>query len=200
MSVIDLSHALRGKIRRVVPIPLDYANVIEPGSGGTTTRVDRLGSRWAFDFFTVPMRIEPHGGRLEALFDQAELSGALCPIRIPDFNVGAPGSPTIAEDTTNGRVLSLAGVTPHYAFRQRQWASVIVDGQRYLDRIVAQAVANADGEAEITLRHLIRVSMSEGDTVEVAEPKIEGHFVLHQRPEWREDRLTEFAFRISEAE
>jgi hypothetical protein len=197
MSVVDLTHL---SFMDAVPVPIDYANVIEPGSGASSTRVDRLGSRWAFDFVTKPMHIEPDGGRVEALLDQAERLGALCAIRIPDFDVGIPGSPTIADDLTNGRVLPLVGLTPYYAFRPRQWVSVIVDGQRYLDRVVEQAVANADGEVEITLRHLIRVPMSEGDVVEVSKPKIEGHCTLAERPRWSRERIIQFAFRITEAE
>lgn len=195
MAAIDFTGLLR--FRSAVPVPINFGRVQRPETGGAAYRTDRRGNRWAFRFETPRMNIEPEGRRLQAMFDDAERLGGIFPIEQPDFDVGAPGSPVLAANYAVGRNLPLAALTPHYAIRAGWWCSVIVDGQRYLDRVMDQAIAEADGTATIRLKNLIRVPMTEGCVVEIAQPKIQGTVEL-EPPAWEVDRMTSFAFTVTE--
>lgn len=183
---------------KAAPVPITFGGVRVPQTGGSAFRVDRRGDRWAFDFTTSRMPIEPEGGLLEALFDEAQRAGGLFRVRIPGFDPGAPGAPTIGADTVSGRVLPLVGLSPNYVVRPRQWLSVIVDGQRYLDRVTHQAIADSSGAANVTIRNLIRVPLSADDLVELDAPKIQGTVAMRQAPDWGEDRMMQFAFTVTE--
>jgi len=185
------------EIAECMPIPMNFGGV-QSSALGPAQRIDRLGSRWAFQFASVPMDLEPDGRRWGALFDQAEVEGGIFRIRQPGLNVGAPGLPLIAADTPLGRSLPLAGLTPGCVIRLGQWLSVIVDGQRYLDRAMEQVIAESDGTATVTIKYLIRSPMSEGDVVEIAVPKIEGSVDGAFGGGWGNDRTTSFSFTVRE--
>jgi hypothetical protein len=179
------------------PIPMNQGGIIRSPLGAAQ-RIDRMGSHWAFRFQSVPIDMEPDGRLFSALFDRAEREGGIFRIRQPNLNVGAPGLPVIAADTPLGRSLPLAGLTPGYPIRAGQWLSVIVDGQRYLDRVMEQVIAESDGTATVEIKYLIRAPMYEDDVVELAVPKIEGSLMGGYGGGWASDRTTSFSFTVEE--
>lgn len=196
MSSIDLTDL---DFREQTLMPVVYGRVQRPGTGGAAFRVDRLGNRTAFDFLTPPMLVEPDGRLLQARLADAERLGGLFSVRPPDFEFGSPGNAvTVASDTASGRTVPIAGATPNYAIRRGQPLSIVVDGQRYFDRAMDQVIVASDGTASIRIANLIRVPLTEGDTVELAAPKIEGTVEMRNPAAWGADRMTQFAFTVTE--
>lgn len=195
MAVVDLTGI---PLTLAEPIPLDFGNSIEPATGGRRTHVDRLGSRWAWRFETPAMRLEPDGRLWAEKLNRARRLGAIIPLQQPDLDVGAPGLPKVRTDTATGRVVPLKGLTPQFAIKAGYWLSLVVDGQRYLDQVVAQVVADADGEADVELQNLIRVPLSVDDVAEIAVPKIEGALEGLSGGAWVNDRITSFSFTVTE--
>lgn len=195
MSVIDFT-AL--SFASAVPMPVNAGGVRMPANGAQSFRVDRMGARWAFDFQTVDMAIEPEGRRWQALFGAADRLGGLFRVRQPGFDPGGPGTPVVSADTAAGREVPVSGLSANYTIRLGQWLSFVVGGQRYLDRVTEQAIADADGEATVKIQNLLRAPLTEGDVVELGVPKIEGSIVMRQAPGWGQDRMTSFAFTVTE--
>ncbi|HEX8415314.1 MAG TPA: hypothetical protein VF637_15745 [Sphingomicrobium sp.] len=195
MASVDLTGL---RIDSATPAPLTFGGVQRPATGGAVTRIQRMGSRWSFTFTTPPMPIEPDYRIWSAQFDRAENDGALMRILLPGFSVGTPGSPTVASTVSTGRSVALTGVTANYVIRAGQWISFVVGGVRYLDRIAQQVAASSTGTATIVLKNLIRVPMPAGTVAELAVPKIEGSLEYSSVPTWTVDRLSMFAFTITE--
>lgn len=195
MAAIDLTDLL---IKGVTPQPFNGAAVQQP-TYGSGFRIDRPGSRWRFQFRTPAMYLEPDWRLMSARFDDAERLGGLFAIPQPRFNVGAPGTPLVASATASGRLLSLSGVTPNYAIRAGQWVSVVLNGQRYADRIAEEAIASSGGLATIRLRNLIRAPLTGFEMVELAVPKVEGIVEVTEWPEMTPEGVTDLAWTVTEA-
>lgn len=194
---IDLSEL---PLRRIKPVPFRHGGVIRPALGGTATRVDHLGSRWSFEYETPPIPIEPDGRRWGALLDAAEREGAIVSIFQPGLQVGLPGNPVVAITTASGRFVPLTGCTPRYAMRAGQWVSFVVDGQRYADRVVTQAVADASGAMTIELKNLIRKPMPTGTVAEIALPKVQGSVENLDGGDFDPMRMVAWSFILTEDE
>jgi hypothetical protein len=195
MSLVDLT-AMR--LVSATPMPVIFGQSQRPSSGGQAFRVDRLGNRWAFMCTTPPMPIEPDGRIWQTEFNLAERFGGTVRIKQPNFVAGPLGNPTVAADTASGRTVPLTGLTPSSVIRRGQFVSIVSDGRRYLDRVTEQVVADSGGEAEITTLFLLRVPLSEGDVVELGQPKIEGTIDITTPFDWSRNRLTSCAFTITE--
>lgn len=180
------------------PIPLDFGNVSEPATGGRRTRIDRMGTRWAWRFETPAMRLEPDGRLWAEKLHRARRLGAIMPLQQPDLNVSAPGLPKVRTATPTGRIVPLKGLTPHYAIKAGYWLSLVVDGQRYLDQVAGQVIADASGNADVELQNLIRTPLSVDDVAEIGIPKIEGALEGLSGGAWVNDRITSFSFTITE--
>lgn len=195
MASIDLTGL---PIDGAVPIAQTFGGIQRPATGGAVTRIERLGSRWAFSFTTPPMRIEPDYRRWSVLFDEAERLGAIMEVYLPEFKPGPVGSPLVAANTPAGREIPISGLTPNYEVRVGQWVSVVSGGKRYLDRIIRRVTADADGAATVTIKNLIRAPLTTGNVVELAVPKIEGSLEYSSASSWSVDGLSSFAFTITE--
>ncbi len=186
------------KINRAVPTPLNFGGVQRPATGGDVTRINRMGSRWAFTFQTPMMPLEPDYRLHSAQFDRAEVEGALIEIYMPGFDPGAPGAPVVRTATAAGRTVPLAGMTPGYVVRASQWMSLIIGGKRYLDRVQQQAVVSQAGTVDVVIKNLLRKPLTVDVVAELAIPKIEGSLEYTSLPEWTVDRMSMFAFTITE--
>lgn len=195
MAVVDLSDL---PIRHCVITPVDFGAPVEPATGGRRTWVDRMGSRWLATFETPPMRIEPDARLWLEKLNRARRLGAVISVEQPGLNVGTPGSPVVRADTPTGRVIPLKGLTPNYAIKSGTWISIIVDGQRYLDQVTAQVIANGSGEADVPIQNLIREPLSTNDVVEISLPKIEGALENLTGGDWTVERVTSFTFTVTE--
>lgn len=194
MAAVDLTGI---KLAFAEPIPLDFGNALDPATGGRRTRVDRLGSRWAWKFETPAMKLEPEGRLWSEKLNRARRLGAVMTLTQPDFDIGAPGQPKIRTATATGRVVSLKGLTPHYAVKAGTWISIVADGDRYLDQTAGQVIADASGNADVELINLIRAPLSVNDVVEIPG-KIEGTLEGLSGGAWVNERVTSFSFTITE--
>lgn len=198
MASVDLT-AL--PIRRAVPQPFRFGGVITSTVGGTSTRVDRMGSRWAIQFVTRPMLVSSaEYRRWAAAIGRAERLGALCAVKVPGRTGLVTGSTVVASLVASGRYLPITGIATGYVPGEGDWCSVIVSGQRYLDRIDA-AGAVSGGAATLTLANLVRVPIPANAVVELAVPKIEGDCAVTANPEWdtAQGMMTAFEITVTEA-
>lgn len=177
---------------------ISAGGLLRSALNNVTDRVERLGDCWGAPVETPSMHIEPDGRRWSARLVRAVKEGGIVRIHQPGFAIGAPGSPTVATDTAGGRTIPLAGLTPHYAIREGQWLNYLVAGRYYLDQVREQVIADADGEATVTLQNLLRAPLEVGDVIELARPRlegwIEGDFSIPRDVE----RVTSFNFTITE--
>lgn len=195
MAAVDFTDI---SIRSANPIPFNRAMAQKP-TYGSGFIIDRPGSRWMFEMATAMMRVEPDWRLLAARFDDAERLGGLFVIPQPGFDPGTPGSAVVDATTSSGREVPITGASPHYAVKRGQWVSFVVDGQRYADRIAEQAILDASGEGTIRLRNLLRVPLTAGDTVELAEPKVEGIVEVTSREPLTPVRVAAFEWTVTEA-
>lgn len=180
-------------------MPLDFGGLMPSALGGSISRFGRLGDRYAAQVQTPIMKIEPHGRRWSARLLKARKEGGIVLIDQPDFQVGAPGSPVVAEAVSAGRQFPVSGLTPGYAIREGQWLNLIIDGQRYLDQAENGIIANASGIATITIQNLIRAPLTAGVKVDFVRPCIEGLIEGDFSIPRDNRRTTSFSFTISEA-
>lgn len=185
-------------VRRALPTPVVFGRVTRSDQGGASDYDDRLGNRWAMEIETPPMTVEPNGRLFIEDLWEAQREGGVFEIPQPGLTLPPLGSPTVAADVLTGRTVALEGLTPNAAIKKGQWVSILHDGQWYADRIRAQVIANADGEATISLRFLLRESLTAGDEVRLNKPVMEG-FVEGELPlDLSVDWITSFSFRVVE--
>ena len=186
-------------LRRMAPLPIRPGGRVASPLNGATTFIDRLGARWSFECQTPPMPLEPDGRRWAARLMEAARLGGRLRIAQPSFNVSAPGAPVVASATAAGRLVPLTGVQPGYAFREGQWVSIIIAGQRYVDQIAEQAIASTGGTVTIRLQNLLRKPLAGGETVEVLAV-VEGAIQLSDGWNVDNDEVVSFSFTITEDE
>ncbi len=116
------------------------------------------------------------------------------------FNPGSPGAFTVNGAGQSGTSLAIKGGTPRYAFKEGQPFSMIVNGQSYFDFIAAPTIADASGNATITLTQMLRVSPTNGAALNFAKPIFEG-FVMGDALSWELslERHVGLSFDIAEA-
>lgn len=183
----------------IEPMLITARNELIPAYGGPDQRRNRMGSRYALKVKLEPLEIEDANE-----WDDLDTEDQTCIFAIPQpgFDTGAPGHANrVMGSGQAGASINLAGLTPHYAFRKRQWLTVITDGQRYCYRSSAEAIANEDGEITIPLRTMLRVPHLDNDPVLIGEPEMEG-FVTVDEGAWAIDgnHLVQLGFTIKERE
>jgi len=186
------------KIRGDAITAISAGGLLRSALNNVTDRIERLGDCWGAPVETPSMLIEPDGRRWSARLARAFKEGGIVSIHQPGFSVGAPGGAVVAADTAGGRMLPLTGLTPYYAIREGQWLNYIVAGQRYLDQVREQVIADAAGEATLTLQNLLRVPLVEGDAIDLATPALEGWMEGDFSIPRGVDRTTSFSFTITE--
>lgn len=168
MASIDLSGL---PFRTAGPRYRDFGGV---QGAAAEQRVNRLGNRFGIELNLPPQPEEPDGRRLAQMLRLARGQGAITAFPQPGFDVGVPGAPVVNGTVAGGSTLPLRGLTPHYAVRFGQYLSVVHGGRRYLHSAAAAGEANGSGQLILTIHPMLRVSLADGDVVELAVPKIEG--------------------------
>ncbi|WP_309091707.1 hypothetical protein [Phenylobacterium sp.] len=174
---------------------------LEPTFGGPTSRVRRLGSKWAFDIELPPLYYDPAMAWVAAL-TSAEADTVILPIPQPEFDVGAPGAPLVNGAGQLGSFLSLDGFTPEYVARAGQWFNLVgTTGQKYLYQVATETVASGGATAAMPINPMIRRSPADNSAVEFVSPVIEG-FLSGRETSWTVDRgmFVGLSFTITERE
>lgn len=161
--------------RTASPRLLDWGADLIPPLGGAVQRISRLGSRYALDVEMPPMPAEPTGRIWVSRLKRGKTNRVVFPFPQLDINIGAPGTPLVKTAATGGTSFALKGLTPYYAIREGQFFSVIHGGRRYLHSADAQVIADAAGDATLTITPMLRTAVSVDDVVEIAVPIMEGY-------------------------
>lgn len=197
MTMVDLTGI---PIISAMPKLAQFGGLLTPSLGGAVQRIDRAGTRWAWDFTTAAMLVEPDGRKWAAKLVEAARIGAVMPIIQPGLSVIAPGNAiTVSATTTSGHSVPITGATANYPVRAGQWVSIVSGGYRYSDMIRTATAVATDGTATLDLQNLIRTPLSVGDVVELAQPKVEGFLTSDIGWPLEISRATVFSFTIEEA-
>lgn len=189
-----------------VPVAINWRLVsrrrdLEPTFGGPTSRIRRLGSKWAADVELPPLYYDAAMAWVAAL-TSAEADTVILPIPQPEFDVGAPGSPLVNGGGQLGSSLALDGFTPEYVARAGQWFNLVgATGQKYLYHVASDTVASGGAAAALPINPMIRRSPADNSAANFAEPVIEG-FLSGRATEWTVDRgmFVGLSFTVTERE
>lgn len=151
------------------------------GEGGETTMVGKLGSR--FQVETTPKLHGRDGIALVAKLNANRGLKVRLPFRQPGIEIGNPGNPSV-NAASEGTTLSLKGLSAGYHLQAGQMVSVVKNGKRYLHQIVDEVFATGGGTATATITPMIRTPLAGGETVEIANPTIEGFLQMSGQTEW----------------
>lgn len=172
------------------------ANDLSPSFSGADQQIRRKGSRYALTF-TMPSL-----SYSEAMPWMADLGAegdtVVLDVVQPGLVIPAAGTPSVNGTGQAGAALSIKGLPAGYLIRKGQFFSVIQLGQRYLYRAAQNATANGSGVASVSLQTMLRRPPSDGDVVEITEPKIEGFVRELADPEVQTDHEIVLTFTIRE--
>lgn len=158
--------------RAAHPSQVSFGSTLTPFLGGPSQRINRLGTRWSWQFSMPPMQADVARVWIQALA-RAEENGAI--MAVPqDIDVGDPGAPLVSAVVAGGLSLPLKGMTAGYPIRAGQYASIIHAGRRYLHLFTEDVTVGAGGTTTAAVWPMIRTSLAINDVVEIAAPKVEG--------------------------
>lgn len=125
---------------------------------------------------TPNLKPEPDGRLWTGALLEAFMTGETVACRFPQpgFEVGPSGAVVVDGAGQAGMVLRIRSATPRYAFRRRQFFSIVHSGRRYLHFVRQQVIVGADGRAEVPIGPMLRIEPDDGDVCEFAKPMIEG--------------------------
>jgi hypothetical protein len=164
---------------------LDFGAVLEPGLGGPSQYIGRLGDRFEVTVQMPTMVAEVARVFISRLM-QAKKSSLVMPFPNPGVVVGAEGAPRVDGAGQAGTLLVVDGLPANKALKEGWPFSVIVAGRRYVHVLAADVAANAGGQAALTIEPMLRVSPSDNAVMELAQPMIEG-FVQGDGLPWSVD-------------
>jgi hypothetical protein len=165
------------------PSYIDFGGLLTPGLGGAVQRIDRMGNRFRIAIGFPPMASADRGRVLLSRLLRAKTEGIRIEFPLLGFKPGAPGAPKVNGAGQKGRTLIADGFTPNYAIREGQWFSLEHEGQHYLHNVDAEVLANAAGQATLSISPMLRVEPSDNATLHFARPMIQG-FVQGERWDW----------------
>jgi len=156
--------------------PVRAGGLLVPILNGPIQNIARLGDRMQIDVVALPQRMADEGRifvsrLLDALDGEALLDWPLG----GEPRTGA-GAPTVdGAVNANAVVLPVKGATPGFVFSEGLWVSVISGGRRYMHRARGgDAAADGLGKANLLVKPPLRTALLNGDTIEVAQPRIQG--------------------------
>jgi hypothetical protein len=153
---------------------LDFGMVLRPATGAAVQRINRAGSRFRVSVTYPPMTPDT-ARKFIARFQKAKREGLRIEYPLLGLSQGAPGSPVVDGDNPTGTTLPVTGLTPGYAVKEGYWLTLIdEDGNRYLHCATAAVMADASGDAELSIEPPIRAPLADGSTILLAAPTIEG--------------------------
>lgn len=154
---------------------------IEPTFGGPTTRIQRLGSRWAFDVEMPPMSYVEAMAWVAAL---ARAEGDTVTLRLPQpgFNVGNPGTPLVNGGSQLGASINLDGFGA-YTAKAGQWFNVTISGRNYLYQVAEDKAAASGAMTGLKINPMIRRSPPDNAPVNFTAPVVEG-FLQGRETSW----------------
>ena len=169
----------------VSPALIDFGFVQRPALGARATRIERAGSRYSAQIGFPPMRADVARVFVSRLL-RAKSEGLRIEFPLLEISQSPCGTPLVDGAGQAGKTLNIKGLTPHYAFREGYWLTLVdgFDGARYLHNCGTTVAAGADGRATIALAESLRAPFADGATILLAKPTIEG-FVTGESWDWQ---------------
>lgn len=156
------------------PRLLTARNELRPAFGGGALRLNRKGSRYAFDFVMPPMTYTDALAWTDLLTEDQLVAMA---VPQPGLTIAAEGSPRVNGAGQAGTSLNVDGATSTYPLPKGRFLSIITSGERHLYQ-TASAVTFSSGAATLSLRTMLRRVPGDNDVVELQAPMIEGYPTL----------------------
>lgn len=153
---------------------LDYGMTLRPSTGAAALRTNRAGTRYQVVLSFPPMK--PDVARVfVSRFQQGQREGLRVEYPLLGLSQGSPGSSVVDGANPTGTTLPVRGLTAGYAVKEGYALTLIdADGVRYLHFTGAPVMADASGDASITLTVPIRAPLADGSTILLAKPTVEG--------------------------
>jgi hypothetical protein len=156
------------------PALLDFGGTLRPALGGPLQRVNRQGSRYQVAMTFPPFVGDREGRIVLARLLRAKQEGGRVEYPLPQTQRIA-GTPVVDGSGQGGSTIAVRGIFPQSAILEGWWLSIEdTSGQHYLHNVAGQVVAGADGRATIPVTPMLRKRFSDGCTVHLAKPMVEG--------------------------
>ena len=155
------------------PSLMDFGLTVTPPLGGPEQRIERLGNRFRTEVTFPPQPPEKAGVFISRLV-QAKSLGLRVPYPLLEAQ-GLPGAPVVDGADQTGTSLAVRDLTPHYAAKERYWLSIEdADGNHYLHLCTQNVVADATGNAVLSIWPMLRARFADGAKVHLAQPMVQG--------------------------
>jgi hypothetical protein len=170
------------------PIYQDFGGFLIPGLGGTVQRLDAQGNRFGLAVTYPPFVAKDQGRIMVSRLIRGKTEGVRLEYPLLDFSPGVPGTVVVDGGGQSGRTLTVKGANPQYAFREGQPFSIEEDDRHYLHFVDEQVIADATGDAELSISPMLRIEPSNEAACHFSKPMIEGY--IHGG-EWRWQMMIE---------
>jgi hypothetical protein len=180
---------------------IDFGGTLRPGLGGPLLRINRQGNRYAIDVTYPPIPAED-GRIFVARLIRAQREGIRIPMPLLGVDQGLPGPIVVDGAGQSGLSLNARNATPGYQAREGYWVSIeAADGQHFLHNLRGGSTVNLSGDITLQVEPMLRRSFTDGCTINLVEPMIEG-LVVGDEATWKMsvDHNYSIAFTIEEAE
>ena len=157
--------------RSITPRLITARAELRSAFGGSVQRINRLGSRWAFDVELPPMT---HAAALDWVDLLTEADTAILNLPEPGITIGSPGTPLVNGSSQTGSSLVTDGWTNGYVIPKGKWFSVSVSSLLYLYQTTAAVTASGAGAATLTVRPMLRASPADNAALNVNPATVEG--------------------------
>lgn len=141
--------------------------------GGSNQRASRPGDRMMVNVSLPPMEawqaLPWMAAKAKALSDTVIFSVAQPGVPVMTF-----GAPKVRANTAAGTTLPINFATNRQIINAGRLFSVVRGAQRYLHMVVADQEIADTGECDLLIRPALRTAYVAGDTIEFADPKIQG--------------------------
>lgn len=173
-------------------VPVDFGFVQRPASGAAVLRIDRPGNRMRVELTYPPMTPDV-ARRFASRLVTARREGLRIDFPLLGLSQGSPGSPLVDGADPTGTTLPVKGLTPGYAVKEGYWLTLIdAAGARYLHCTTSAVMADASGNAELTIEPPIRAALPDEAVILLAKPTIEGLIIDEVGWSLSVDRLVRF--------
>lgn len=169
----------------VTPALMDFGSVLQPGLGGPTQKINRLGNRFSISVTMPAMKVPKLGRIWLSRLIQAQTQGAR--MRWPLQGVKSPPVSStgikIADGGQTGSTLICYGGVPNAVYKEGQFFSILTNGRHHLYMLTDEVIFNVEGTAPLPIAPMLRVNHGPSDSLFFDPPFFEG-ILIGDRREW----------------
>jgi hypothetical protein len=152
---------------------IDPGGNVDPILGGEATTIDRPGYRYVLQI-AIPAIPSASDARIfQSMLEQGAREDVSYPFPL-DFKPAPAGTPVVNGASPAGAVIPIRGLAANYQFKAGQPVAVVSGGVRSIHKATAAQSASGTGTITLNVFPYTRKAFADGDTVEVANPRIGG--------------------------